>query len=80
MDPVTITAGCGVAASLLRLGHLWLGARACRRRMKLEERHAQDQHRLLMEMVSHLPPGTEISRQLPTGELLTIRVPFSEAA
>jgi hypothetical protein len=80
MDPVTVTAGCGVAAPLLRLGYLWLSARSYRRRMELEERRSQDRHQALAELVSYLPPGSEVTQHLPDGERLTIKVPSREAA
>ncbi|MEU4038674.1 hypothetical protein [Streptomyces collinus] len=79
MDPVTVTTGCGVAVPLLRLGYLWLSARSFRRRVELEERRTQDQHQRLMDVVSCLPPGSEVTQHLPNGERLTIKVSHEAA-
>ncbi|MGV9277717.1 hypothetical protein [Streptomyces griseosporeus] len=74
MDPVTVTAGCGMAAPLLRLAYLWLSARSFRRRIQQEERHTQERQQTLMSVISCLPPGSEVTHHLPNGERLTIKV------
>ncbi|MFH8799918.1 hypothetical protein ACH4F6_10040 [Streptomyces sp. NPDC017936] len=80
MDPVTITAGIGAAASALRLGHAWLSARTHRRRIELETRREQEQRATLRETISSLPPGSEITELLPDGRRLIIKLPPDEAA
>ncbi|MBY8840425.1 hypothetical protein [Streptomyces sp. SP2-10] len=80
MDPVTVTAGCGVAASAFRFGYVWLTARSHRRRIEMEIRRAEAQSALLMTTVGSLPPGSEITEVLPDGRRVTIKLPPGEAA
>ncbi|GDY69077.1 hypothetical protein AQJ43_35715 [Streptomyces avermitilis] len=80
MDPVTFTAGCGVATSAVRLGYVWLSAWSHRRRVELEIHRAELERATLMETISSLPPGSEVTEVLRDGRRVTIKLPPSKAA
>ncbi|MFH8701344.1 hypothetical protein ACWGKK_43000 [Streptomyces chartreusis] len=80
MDPVTLTAGLGAAASLSRLAYVWLSARLHRRRIELEIRMERERYASLMASIRALPPGSEITETTPDGRRVTIKLPPTEAA
>jgi hypothetical protein len=80
MDPATVTAGLGAAASVSRLAYIWLSAHLHRRRVEEGLRRDREQQAALLATISELPPGSEITEVLPDGRRITVKLPRGKAA